>query len=93
MYNEFIYMLEPNCACAKLVVAQYYLTPRDPAVQLLEPMEKVGEKHNIEKESIDPKKKKRLSLSLKKKTSGRFGRSSADELEAKATKTIIGPFQ
>ena len=50
-------------------------------------MEKVGEKHDIEKENVDPKKK-RLSLSLKKKTSSRFGRSSADELEAKATKTM-----
>ena len=35
---------------------------------LLEAIEKVGEKHDIEKENIDPKKK-RLSLSLKKKTS------------------------
>ena len=50
-------------------------------------MEKVGEKHDIVKENVNPKKK-RLSLSMKKKTSGRFGRSSADELEAKATKTM-----
>ena len=47
-------------------------------------------KHEIEKENADPDpKKKRLSLSLKKKsTADRFGRSSLDELEAKATKTM-----
>ena len=70
--NEFIFMVEQNCACSNLIVAQYYLVPRGRRLpvssKVVAVMEKIGEKHNIEKEAFVP--------FIEEKTSGRFQRSS-----------------
>ena len=76
--NEFIFMVEPNCACSNLIIAQCYLVPRGRRLpvssRLVAAMDKIGEKHNIEKENNDPKKEVFVPF----KTSGRFGRSSVN---------------
>ena len=76
--NEFIFMTEPNCTCANLIIAQYYLLPQGLRLpissRVVVAMEKIGEKHNIEKENNDPKKEVFVPF----KTSGKFGRSSVN---------------
>ena len=47
----------------------------------------MAEKHHIDKENVEPKKK-RLSLSLNKKNTSRFGSTSKETLKAMATVTL-----